>query len=243
MPAAKPRPKARRPAWITARATRLAARASAAARRAGSRRGLSSSKSRRRTASGETRRTARSGRSEKTTATQTPTPTPPRTAGQESDQDTSTGSRSLEEAGERHLDGGAQGRADEAAEEAEHHRLDEVGREDRPAGRAQAAQDGHRGEAALDEDVDGARDAEAAEEEGHEGDEAEEVPEVRERLAQAPLVLGDGADVQALGGEARAEAVGDLLGVGPGRQAQVGLVARARAPGEEAGLRRPASGG
>ena len=100
----------------------------------------------------------------------------------------------------------------------------------------EAAQDGDRGHAALDEDVHGARDAEAAEEERHERDEAEEVAEAGERVGEAPLVVGDRADVQALGGEPGAEAVGELLGVGPGRQAQVGLVAGARAAGQEPGL-------
>ncbi len=142
----------------------------------------------------------------------------------------------LQDAGKRHLDRGAEHGPGEAAEKAHRHRLHEVGGEDRASGRAQAAENGDRGHPPLDEHVHGARDPEAAEEEGHERDEAEEVAEAGERVGETPLVVGDRADVQALGREPGAEAVGQLLGVGPRGQAQVGLVAGARAAGQEPGL-------
>ena len=155
---------------------------------------------------------------------------------------TSTGRTSFSRRGSATCTPAPSAAPDQAADEAHRDRLDEVRGEHGAARGPEAAQDGHRGHAALDEDVDGARDAEAAEEEGDEGDEAEEVPEAGERVAEAPLVVGHGADVEALGGEPRPEAVGDLLGVRPRWQAQVGLVAGPRAAGEELRLADPRAG-
>ena len=116
--------------------------------------------------------------------------------GQESDQVTSTGSTPRSRRGSASWSGGAERSAQQAAGEADQERLHQVRGEHAGGARAQAAQHGDRRHAPLDEDVDGARDAEPAEQQRHERHEAQEVAEARERLAEPALVLRDGAHGQ-----------------------------------------------
>ena len=192
--------------------------------------------SRRSTASGETRRTATSGSSEKTAATQTPTPMPESTAGQDSDQAHVHGQHAAQQAGQRELERRRRAKRPAGCRRGRPGPPGPGTPRARCRRGAQAAQHGDRGHAPLDEDVDGARDAEPPEQQRHERDEAQEVAEARERLAEPPLVLRDGAHGQALGRQRRAEALGELVGVRAVGKAQVRLVARARAARQEAGL-------
>ena len=223
-----------RPAWSTARTTTLAARATTATSA-----GRVAARSRRPRSRGAGRRGGRRGAPPAAAAARRrprptrPIPTPPRSAGHERDQATSTGRRSRSTRGRASWTTVPSAAPTRLPTRPDRHRLDEVDGEHRAGSGAQAAQDRHRLHSALDEHVDGARDAETAEEERHEGHETQKVPEAGHGVAEPPLVVLHGAQVDALRAEARAEAIGQLLRVGPRGEHQVGLVASPGAKGQQ----------
>ena len=144
------------------------------------------------------------------------------------------GQEFAEDAWERLLDRQAEGRAQRTPDEADPGGLDEKEGEHLPAAAAEAPEHRHGVELLPDEDVDGAGDAETAEEEGDEGHESEEASEAVERVAEIALLILDRAHPYPVGAEAGAEGIGDGLDLGARRQAEIGVVLRARAESEEA---------
>jgi hypothetical protein len=146
------------------------------------------------------------------------------------------GQEITEQARQQALHGQAQRRAGQAARQAHGHGLGQVDRDDAARARAETAQDGDGVHLPFQEHVHGAGHAQAAEHHRHQRDKAEVPAQAAERVADLPLVLGHGADADALGGEERPVAVGQRLRVRGAGQAHERLVARPRAEGDEPGL-------
>ncbi len=121
-------------------------------------------------------------------------------------------------------------------------RLQQVGREHLRAGRAEAAQHADGLDAPPQQRLRRAGHRDPAQQQRDQPDQAEVAAHARERRVQRLLVLGDGAQRDALGGEGRLVAIGEALRPRGGGQAQERLVTGAGAEAQEAGRRDVARG-